>query len=78
MGWKGNGEINMEKLIAYLERALRRCDTYDSPKVAFSQAFGALEMFCELHPDLEEQAAELWNEKYKALFEQKIWGFFYG
>jgi len=65
----------MEILIRFLDRQLKYADgIFDSPKVAFDQAFGGLSLFCELHPDLEQAAVNLWYDEYKPQFEKIVYG----
>lgn len=36
------------------------------------QAFGAMDFFAEEHPELEEQAADLWENHYYSKFEELL------
>ena len=69
----------MDKLIELLELDLdyaRRWaeDSKSLANKAFDQAFGALEMFCLLHPEMETACADLWENKYFPAFEEIIFG----
>lgn len=66
---------NLDILVRFLDRQLMYADgVFDSPKVAFDQAFGGLSLFCELNPDLEIQAVNLWCNEYKPRFERIVYG----
>ena len=66
---------NLDILIRFLDRQLKYADgIFDSPKVAFDQAFGGVQLFCELNPDLEHQVVELWYNEYKPQFEKIVYG----
>lgn len=66
---------NLSILIRFLDRQLKYADgIFDSPKVAFDQAFGGVQLFCELNPDLEHQVVELWYNEYKPQFEKIVYG----
>lgn len=66
---------NLNILIRFLDRQLKYADgIFDSPKTAFDQAFGGVQLFCELNPDLECEAVNLWNDKYKPQFEKIVYG----
>ena len=62
------------KLIIFLERQLRYCDSYDNSKVAYDQAFGAVSMYIDLFPNEFYQVEKMWYEEYKPQFERKVWG----
>ena len=65
----------MEILVRFLDRQLKYADgIFDSPKAAFDQAFGGLSLFCELNPDLEKAAVDLWYDEYKPKFEKIVYG----
>ena len=66
--------MNINALIRNLDRKLRWAKEWDNPKAAFDQAFGALEMYCELYPNDEEKVVELWYEVYKPQFEKVVYG----
>jgi hypothetical protein len=66
---------NLDILVRFLDRQLKYADgMYDFPKVAFDQAFGGLQLFCELNPYFEQEAVDLWYEKYKPAFEKIVYG----
>lgn len=70
----------MDKLIALLETNLSYARKWSAsgecnPDKMFDQAFGAVEMFCLLFPELEEECADLWNETYRPRFEEIIFGY---
>jgi hypothetical protein len=66
---------NLSILIRFLDRQLKYADgIFDSPKVAFDQAFGGVQLFCELNPDLEHQVVELWYNENKPQFEKIVYG----
>lgn len=65
----------MGNLIIFLDRYVRYIQNYGwEPMRAFDQAFGGLQLFCELNPELEQEAAELWYNEYKPLFEKLVYG----
>lgn len=66
--------MNIYMLIRFLDRYLKWCKEWENPERALSQAFGGLTMFCELYPNEEEKAVELWYEVYKPQFEKVVWG----
>ena len=62
-------------LVRFLDRQLKYADgIFDSPKVAFDQAFGGVQLFCELNPDLEYEVVNLWYNEYKPKFEKIVYG----
>ncbi len=64
---------NLDILIRFLERQLKYANSiFESPRVAFDQAFGGVQLFCELNPDLEKKVAHLWDNKYKPAFEKIV------
>ena len=66
---------NFDILVRFLDRQLKYADgIFDSPKVAFDQAFGGLQLFCELNPYFEQEAVDLWYEEYKPQFEKIVYG----
>jgi hypothetical protein len=66
---------NLDILIRFLDRQLNYADgVFDSPKVAFDQAFGGVQLFCELNPHFEQEAVNLWYNKYKPQFEKIVYG----
>ena len=66
---------NLDILVRFLDRQLKYADgIFDSPKVAFDQAFGGVQLFCELNPGLEQEAVNLWYNKYKPQFEKIVYG----
>ena len=66
---------NLDILIRFLDRQLKYANgIFDSPKVAFDQAFGGVQLFCELNPDLEQKAADLWHDEYRPQFEKIVYG----
>ena len=65
---------NLDILIRFLDRQLKYANgVFDSPKVAFDQAFGGVQLFCELNPDFEQEAVDLWYDKYKPAFEKIVY-----
>jgi hypothetical protein len=66
--------MTINALIRFLDRYLAWSKTWEKPEVAFHQAFGGLTMFCELYPNEEQRAIELWNEVYKPRFEKVVYG----
>lgn len=65
---------NLDILIRFLDRQLKYADgIFDSPQIAFSQAFGGVQLFCELNPDLECQVVNLWYDKYRPAFEKIVY-----
>lgn len=66
--------MNIHTLIRFLDRYLKWCKERENPERALSQAFGGLTMFCELYPNDEEKAIELWYEVYKPQFEKVVYG----
>jgi hypothetical protein len=65
---------NLDILIRFLDRQLKYADgIFDSPKTAFDQAFGGVQLFCELNPDLEKEVVDLWYDKYKPQFEKIVY-----
>ena len=66
--------MNIHALIRFLDRYLKWAKEWDNPERAFSQAFGGLTMFCELYPNEEQKAVDLWYEVYKPQFEKVVYG----
>lgn len=67
---------NLDILTNFLDRQLKYADgIFDSPKTAFDQAFGGVQLFCELNPYFEHEAVNLWYDKYKPQFEKIVYGF---
>ena len=66
---------NLDILIRFLDRQLKYANgTFGDPKVAFEQAFGGVQLFCELNPYFEQEAVNLWYDKYKPAFEKIVYG----
>ena len=66
---------NFDILIRFLDRQLKYANgIFDSPKTAFDQAFGGVQLFCELNPDLEQKVVDLWYDEYKPQFEKIVYG----
>ena len=67
---------NLDTLTRFLDRQLKYADgIFDSPKTAYDQAFGGVQLFCELNPCFEQKAVNLWYDKYKPQFEKIVYGF---
>lgn len=45
-----------------------------APKRCADLAYGAVQMFILLHPDLEAEVVELWDTEYRPEFERAIYG----
>lgn len=65
--------MNINTLIRFLDRYLKWCKEWEFPERALHQAFGGLTMFCELYPNEEQKAVELWYEVYKPQFEKVVY-----
>lgn len=62
-------------LVRFLDRQLKYANgIFVSPKVAFDQAFGGVQLFCELNSDLEQKVVDLWYDEYKPQFEKIVYG----
>lgn len=66
--------MNINALIRFLDRYLKWCKEWEKPEQALNQAFGGLTMFCELYPNEEQRAVDLWYEVYKPQFEKVVYG----
>jgi len=67
----------MQKLIDLLTYYRKAAFTPNSPlkpKRCADQAYGAVQMFLMLHPDLEAEVIELWDAEYYPEFERAIYG----
>ena len=67
----------MEKLInmlSWYECACQRATDFASRRTFFDQAFGALQMFNCMVPDLEDEAIAVWEGTYRPLFNQMVYG----
>lgn len=55
--------MTRERLEKFVEDRLRRSKKYSGilSENLFNQAFGAVEFYCECHPDEEVSVAEWWN-----------------
>lgn len=66
---------DFDTLVRFLDRQLKYADgIFTSPKVAFDQAFGAVQLFYELNPDLEQKVVDLWYNEYRPQFEKIVYG----
>ena len=66
--------MNINTLIRFLDRQLKYADgVFGEPKTAFDQAFGGVQLFCELYPNEEYKVVKLW-EDYKQRFEKIVYG----
>lgn len=65
----------MDKLRIFLDRYVRYAEQFGwDPRRAMDQAFGGLQLFIELNPELEVDICELWYNEYKPVFEKNIYG----
>ena len=69
-----------EKIINCWERFDRQMDhvtTLSEKTSLFNQAFGALQFAMELlnNWDTEDELIQLWENKWKPHFENKVWGY---
>lgn len=64
----GNLKIFLDRYVRYAQEfgwdAQRACD----------QAFGGLQFFIELNPELEANICNLWYNQYKPIFDAMIYG----
>ena len=64
--------MTRERLEQFVENRLRKAKEYPGilNGTLFNQAFGAVEFYCECHPDEEVSVAEWWNnEKWNEFWE---------
>ncbi len=71
--------INRNILINFLEDCLEYAKRSSEPKTFFSQAFGGVSLYCSVayaNGDKEEECevADLWNNEYRAKFEELVYG----
>jgi hypothetical protein len=65
----------MGNLRIFLDRYVRYAQEFGwDPQRAYDQAFGGLQLFIELNPELEVDICELWYDEYKPLFEKLVYG----
>lgn len=65
----------MANLIIFLDRYIRYASQFGwDPQRAMDQAFGGLQLFIELNPELEVDICELWYNTYKPQFENMLYG----
>ena len=57
------------------ERYIEQSDNFESRKIFFSQAFGALEMVMDIldNVEAENELVDLWNEEWKHRLENKVY-----
>lgn len=67
----------MQKLIdllTYYRNAMFNSNSPLEPKRCADQAYGAVQMFILLHPDLEAEAVALWYTTYRPDFQRALYG----
>ena len=67
----------LQKLIdqlAYYRRTALNPDSVLEPQRCYDQAFGMVEMFLIIYPDLEAEVVELWDTEYRPEFERALYG----
>ena len=65
----------MANLIIFLDRYIRYAEQFGwDPQRAMDQAFGGLQLFIELNPELEVDICDLWYDEYKPKFEKMLYG----
>ncbi len=71
--------INRNILISFLEDCLNHAKRLNDPSNFFSQAFGAVSLYCSVayangNEEEECAVADLWNNEYRAKFEELVYG----
>ena len=65
----------MANLVIFLDRYIRYAEQFGwDPQRALDQAFGGLQLFIELNPELEVDIYNLWYDEYKPKFEKMLYG----
>ena len=71
--------INRNILIGFLEDCLNHAKRCCEPENFFSQAFGGVSLYCSVayangNEEEEKVVADLWNNEYRAKFEELVYG----